>query len=109
MKQDLFEGYYRTIHGVLAILSDDRPSPIDVLNEMGKLEDELPEEIYVMPVDLDALGYEEVNSHNIEDCNKPDYNIPKAIRTIYRRRRPDGRPVVRSICVDQRGPNYRRG
>ncbi|TFY67820.1 hypothetical protein EVJ58_g1389 [Rhodofomes roseus] len=53
--QDIFDTRFRAIQDALWILSDARPSPIEVLDEMGRLEGGIPEKIGRYEIDPDMM------------------------------------------------------
>ncbi|KZT67809.1 hypothetical protein DAEQUDRAFT_766768 [Daedalea quercina L-15889] len=66
-EQESFEGRYFTIWGTLALLTDGPTSPVDVLEEMIKLELEFPDESGTVKLDTGAMVYGTVDrSPNIE-------------------------------------------
>ncbi|KAH9913200.1 uncharacterized protein B0H18DRAFT_1126483 [Fomitopsis serialis] len=59
-EQDSFATRYWAIRGALRLVSDGVPSPLEILDEMGHLEREFPQEVYVMEANIHAMGYEEI-------------------------------------------------
>ncbi|TFY67832.1 hypothetical protein EVJ58_g1392 [Rhodofomes roseus] len=54
-EEDIFGTRLRAVQDALSMVSDERPTPLEVLNEMGKLELQFPEKIVAMEVDLEKM------------------------------------------------------
>ncbi|KZT67812.1 hypothetical protein DAEQUDRAFT_766771 [Daedalea quercina L-15889] len=82
-EQESFEGRYFAVWGTLALLSDGPTSPVDVLEEMIKLELEFPDESEIVELNTGAIARGTVDEgSNIDPAVADEEWVPFGLKSI---------------------------